>query len=65
MIPMGYKLVFNMYVIEGYNHKEIADYLGVTEGTSKSQLSRAKKMLRTQLEKHMSNALSVRKGKMK
>lgn len=41
----GYKAVFNMYVIEGYNHKEIADILGITEGTSKSQLARAKGML--------------------
>jgi len=41
----GYKTVFNMYVIEGYTHKEIADMLGISEGTSKSQLSRAKVIL--------------------
>ncbi len=41
----GYKTVFNMYVIEGYTHKEIADMLGISEGTSKSQLSRAKIIL--------------------
>lgn len=41
----GYKTVFNLYVIEGYTHKEIADMLGITEGTSKSQLSRAKVIL--------------------
>lgn len=41
----GYRTVFNMYVIEGYSHKEIADMLGISEGTSKSQLSRAKVIL--------------------
>jgi RNA polymerase sigma-70 factor (ECF subfamily) len=41
----GYRTVFNMYVIEGYSHKEIADLLGITEGTSKSQLARAKGVL--------------------
>ncbi len=41
----GYRTVFNMYVIEGYSHKEIGDLLGITEGTSKSQLARAKAIL--------------------
>lgn len=41
----GYRTVFNMYVIEGFSHKEIADILGITEGTSKSQLARAKGIL--------------------
>lgn len=45
-IPEGYRVVFNLFAIEGYTHKEIADELGVTESTSKSQYSRAKKMLR-------------------
>jgi RNA polymerase sigma-70 factor, ECF subfamily len=45
-IPEGYRVVFNLFAIEGYSHKEIADQLGVTESTSKSQYSRAKKMLR-------------------
>ena len=45
-IPEGYRVVFNLFAIEGYSHKEIADRLGVTESTSKSQYSRAKKMLR-------------------
>ncbi len=45
-IPEGYRLVFNLFAIEGYSHKEIADRLGVTESTSKSQYSRAKKLLR-------------------
>jgi RNA polymerase sigma factor (sigma-70 family) len=41
----GYRTVFNMYVVEGYTHKEIGDMLGISEGTSKSQLSRAKVIL--------------------
>ena len=41
----GYRTVFNMYVIEGYSHKQIAEELGISEGTSKSQLSRAKQIL--------------------
>ncbi|MFZ9387096.1 MAG: RNA polymerase sigma factor [Chitinophagaceae bacterium] len=41
----GYRTVFNMYVVEGYTHREIADMLGISEGTSKSQLSRAKAIL--------------------
>lgn len=49
----GYKAVFNMHVIEGYSHKEIADVLGITEGTSKSQLARAKGVLKKSLEKRL------------
>lgn len=41
----GYRTVFNLYVVEGYTHKEIADMLGISEGTSKSQLARAKAIL--------------------
>jgi RNA polymerase sigma-70 factor (ECF subfamily) len=51
----GYRTVFNMYVVEGYTHKEIADMLNISEGTSKSQLSRAKvilqEMVRTFIDK--------------
>ncbi len=47
----GYRLVFNMYAIEGYSHKEIAKQLGITEGASKSQLSRARAILRDQVLK--------------
>ena len=46
----GYKQVFNMHVVEGYSHKEIADLLGITEGTSKSQLARAKGVLKKIIE---------------
>jgi RNA polymerase sigma-70 factor (ECF subfamily) len=42
--------VFNLFAIEGYSHKEIAERLGITESTSKSQYSRAKKILRSILE---------------
>ena len=44
-----YRMVFNLYAIEGYGHKEIADMLGITEGTSKSQLSKARAMLQRRL----------------
>lgn len=44
-LPLGYRTVFNLYVIEGMPHKEIASTLGITEGTSKSQLNKAKAML--------------------
>ncbi|HSN07687.1 MAG TPA: sigma-70 family RNA polymerase sigma factor [Hanamia sp.] len=46
----GYKQVFNMHVVEGYSHKEIAELLGITEGTSKSQLARAKGVLKKIIE---------------
>ncbi len=47
----GYRIVFNMYVIEGYSHREIADELGITEGASKSQLSRARAILKEKILK--------------
>lgn len=46
----GYKTVFNLYVIEGYSHKEIADMMGISEGTSKSQLARAKAVLQKMIK---------------
>jgi RNA polymerase sigma-70 factor (ECF subfamily) len=49
----GYRTVFNMYVVEGYTHKEIADMLGISEGTSKSQLSRAKVILQDMVKKYI------------
>ncbi|MGB1242879.1 MAG: RNA polymerase sigma factor [Chitinophagales bacterium] len=52
-LPDGYRMVFNMYVIEGYSHKEIAKQLDISESTSKSQLSRAKMTLRQMLEKQL------------
>ena len=41
-MPAGYKLIFNLHVVEGYNHNEIAEMLNIAEGSSKSQLSKAK-----------------------
>ncbi len=49
-MPPGYKVVFNMFAIEGYSHKEIAEELGVSENTSKSQYSRARAYLKAKLE---------------
>jgi RNA polymerase sigma-70 factor (ECF subfamily) len=50
-LPEGYKIVFVMYAIEGYKHHEIATLLNITEGTSKSQLFKARKLLQQQLVK--------------
>jgi RNA polymerase sigma-70 factor (ECF subfamily) len=47
----GYRMVFNLYAIEGYSHKEIAEIMGITEGASKSQLSRARAILKEQVIK--------------
>ena len=49
-LPAGYRTVFNLYAIEGYSHKEIAEMLNITEGTSKSQLSKARSMLQRWIE---------------
>jgi RNA polymerase sigma-70 factor (ECF subfamily) len=49
-LPAGYRTVFNMYAIEGYSHKEIAEQLNVSENTSKSQYSRARSLLQKKLE---------------
>ena len=48
-LPPGYRIVFNMYAIDGYSHKEIAEHLGISENTSKSQLSRARTYLQKML----------------
>ncbi len=50
-LPIGYQTVFNLYAIEGYSHKEIAAQLGISENTSKSQLSRARALLKSYLNK--------------
>ena len=50
-MPEGYRVVLNMYAIEGYTHKEISEMMGISEGTSKSQLSRSKVFLRKLIEK--------------
>ena len=48
-LPPGYRTVFNLYVIEGYTHREIADQLNISENTSKSQLSKARALLQERL----------------
>lgn len=50
-LPDGYRVVFNMYAIEKYSHKQIAELLNIEEGTSKSQLFKARKILQTQVKK--------------
>lgn len=45
MLPDGYKIIFNLYAIEGYSHKEIGEMLSISESTSKSQLHRARKLI--------------------
>ena len=50
-LPEGYKMVFNLYAIEGYKHKEIAEMLNIEESTSKSQFSRARKIVQKELTK--------------
>lgn len=57
----GYKLVFNLFAIEGYTHKEIGEMLGCSVGTSKSQLARARAQLQQLLEKLMENENSEKK----
>ena len=49
-LPERYRLVFNLYTLEGYSHKEIASLLGISEGTSKSNLARARMKLKEKIE---------------
>ena len=49
-LPDRYRLVFSMYVMDGYQHKEIADMLGISDGTSKSNLARARTILKKKIE---------------
>ncbi len=55
-LPPGFRTVFNMYVIEGYSHKEIAQALGITEITSRTQLSRARTWLQNRIKEMKRNA---------
>jgi len=55
-LPKGCKEVFNLYVVEGHSHKEIAEMMGITEGTSKSQLHDARKMLKAAIIKNSREA---------
>jgi RNA polymerase sigma factor (sigma-70 family) len=54
-LPDRYRLVFTLYVLDDYSHKEIADMLGINEGTSKSNLSRARMILKNRLEQSISD----------
>ena len=54
-LPDRYRLVFNLYVLDGYSHKEIAKMLNITTGTTKSNLARARMILRNKIEKHKAN----------
>jgi RNA polymerase sigma-70 factor (ECF subfamily) len=58
-LPNRYRLVFNLYVLDDYPHKEIANMLNISEGTSKSNLSRARVILRDKIE---SNQLQIKKN---
>lgn len=58
-LPNKYRLVFNLYVLDDYSHKEIAEMLGISEGTSKSNLSRARVILRNKIE---TNQINVKKN---
>lgn len=49
-LPEGYRIVFNLYAIEGYSHKEIGEMLGIQEASSRSQLLKARKMLQRKIE---------------
>lgn len=49
-LPTGYRVIFNMYVLEGYSHKEIAAELNISVGTSKSQLSKARNALQQKIK---------------
>jgi RNA polymerase sigma-70 factor (ECF subfamily) len=51
-LPNRYRLVFNLYVLDGYSHNEIAEMLNITSGTSKSNLARARMILKTKIEEY-------------
>jgi RNA polymerase sigma-70 factor (ECF subfamily) len=61
-LPIGYRTVFNLYMIEGFSHKEIAQLLQIEEGTSKSQLSKAKLLLQKNLT-HYTNQYAKQQSK--
>jgi RNA polymerase sigma-70 factor (ECF subfamily) len=57
-LPTGYRTVFNLYVIEGYSHNEIADILNITENTSKSHLLRARNLLKEKIQNQENYAIN-------
>lgn len=62
-LPDGYRMVFNLFVIEGFSHAEIAEKLEITEGTSRSQLSKARTQLKEWLTQNDVNNLHAEYGK--
>jgi RNA polymerase sigma factor (sigma-70 family) len=60
-LPPAYKTVFCMFAIDGFSHQEIADTLGISEGTSKSNLSRAREILRNKLAKVDKDKIVIKK----
>ncbi len=58
-----YRMVFNLYAIEGYSHKEISDMLGISEGTSKSNLARARNVLQNKVKKHFYTSSAIKDAK--
>lgn len=57
-LPDRYRLVFNLYALDGYSHKEIAEMLGITTGTTKSNLARARMILKEKVEQYKANLSS-------
>ena len=58
-LPNGYRTVFNMYIIEGYSHKEISEMLEISDGTSKWHVSFARKSLQAMIKKTMKNMMTL------
>lgn len=58
-LPDGYRMVFNLYAVEGYSHKEIGEMLSISEGTSKSQLARARQHLQEKIRTELPEYLPV------
>lgn len=58
-LPDRYRMVFNLYVLDGHSHKEISKMLQIAEGTSKSNLARARAILKTKIETHQESQQSV------
>lgn len=52
-LPDGYRIIFNLYAIEGYSHKEIGEKLGISESTSRSQLAHARAVLKRKIEQNL------------
>lgn len=58
-LPERYRMVFNLYVLDGFSHKEIAKMLKIAEGTSKSNLARARMILKRRIEEHQEHQQSI------